>query len=91
MANPEPDPELCRKYAQFASHLEKSQFLIIYWTMFITNLFVLFLASWSYTKYVVREPLSLGRSALIADQLSSFLEHRLWQSDSRTMQRRRKR
>ena len=46
------DPELCEKYAQFASHLVRWQFKIIYWTLFITNLFVLFLASWTYIRYV---------------------------------------
>ena len=47
------DPELCEKYAGFASHMVRWEFKIIYWTMFITNLFVLFLASWTYTKYVL--------------------------------------
>ncbi|CEJ80425.1 hypothetical protein VHEMI00606 [[Torrubiella] hemipterigena] len=46
----EPNPELCKKYAQFASHMVRWQFKIIYWFMFITNLIVLFLASWIYTK-----------------------------------------
>ncbi|KAF4120615.1 hypothetical protein GMORB2_2618 [Geosmithia morbida] len=50
MAYSEPDPELCKKYAQFASHMVRWQFKVIYWTMFIANLFVLFLASWSFTK-----------------------------------------
>ncbi|POR39766.1 Uncharacterized protein TPAR_00050 [Tolypocladium paradoxum] len=46
----QPDPELCHQYAHFASHLARWQFKILYWTMFITNLLVLFLASWVYTK-----------------------------------------
>jgi hypothetical protein len=46
----ERDEELCRHYAQFASHMVRWQFKIIYWSMFITNLFVLFLASWTFTK-----------------------------------------
>ncbi|KAH6892931.1 hypothetical protein B0T10DRAFT_400105 [Thelonectria olida] len=46
----ETDPELCERYAQFASHMVRWQFKIIYWTMFISNLFVLFLASWTYTR-----------------------------------------
>ncbi|KAM4066343.1 hypothetical protein HRG_000457 [Hirsutella rhossiliensis] len=46
----EPDPELCRQYAQFASSLERWQFKSIYWAMFGTNLIILFLASWIYTK-----------------------------------------
>ncbi|PNY27830.1 Uncharacterized protein TCAP_02233 [Tolypocladium capitatum] len=45
-----PDPELCHQYAQFASHMVRWQFKVIYWTMFITNLLVLFFASWLYTK-----------------------------------------
>lgn len=44
--------ELCLKYAQFAAHLVRWQFKIIYWCLFVTNLFVLFLASWTYTRYV---------------------------------------
>ncbi|KAF7561006.1 hypothetical protein G7046_g3140 [Stylonectria norvegica] len=46
----EVNPELCRRYAQFASHMVRWQFKIIYWTLFITNLFVLFLASWTYIR-----------------------------------------
>lgn len=46
------DPELCEQYAQFASHMVRWQFKIIYWSMFITNLFVLFLASWILIRYV---------------------------------------
>ncbi|KAG9252886.1 uncharacterized protein F5Z01DRAFT_189878 [Emericellopsis atlantica] len=44
------DEELCQQYAQFASHMVGWQFKIIYWTMFMSNLFVLFLASWTFTK-----------------------------------------
>lgn len=47
-----PDSEKCKKYAQFASHMVRWQFSVIYWFMFITNLLVLFFASWIYTKYV---------------------------------------
>ncbi|KAK7424620.1 hypothetical protein QQZ08_008503 [Neonectria magnoliae] len=43
-------PELCLKYAQFASHMVRWQFKIIYWSLFFSNLFVLFLASWTYTR-----------------------------------------
>lgn len=50
MSRAEPDEELCQRYAQFASHMVRWQFKVIYWTMFITNLFVLFLASWVFTK-----------------------------------------
>lgn len=46
------DPELCEKYAGFASHMVRWQFKIIYWAMFMTNLIVLFLASWTFIKYV---------------------------------------
>ncbi|KAH6988097.1 hypothetical protein BGZ61DRAFT_474675 [Ilyonectria robusta] len=42
--------ELCERYAGFASHMVRWQFKIIYWTLFISNLFVLFLASWTYTR-----------------------------------------
>lgn len=48
----EPDPALCRQYAQFASNLDRWQFKIIYWAMFGTNLIILFLASWIYIKWV---------------------------------------
>lgn len=47
-----PDEELCMKYARFASHMEKWEFTIIYWTMFMSNLVILFLASWTFIKYV---------------------------------------
>lgn len=50
-SNIEIDPALCEQYAQFASHLERWQFKILYWTLFFTNLAVLFFASWVYTKY----------------------------------------
>lgn len=46
------DPELCRKYARFASHMVRWQFKIIYWSMFISNLIVLFIASWTLIRYV---------------------------------------
>jgi ABC-type maltose transport system permease subunit len=46
------DPELCQKYAQFASHMVRWQFKIIYWTLFMSNLVVLFLASWTFTRYI---------------------------------------
>lgn len=42
--------DLCVKHAQFASHMVRWQFKIIYWVMFMVNLVVLFLASWTYTK-----------------------------------------
>ncbi|ODA83540.1 hypothetical protein RJ55_02054 [Drechmeria coniospora] len=48
----DPDPELCRQYAHFASHLVRWQFKILYWTMFFVNLALLFLASWIYIKFV---------------------------------------
>ncbi|GAO15368.1 uncharacterized protein UV8b_07072 [Ustilaginoidea virens] len=43
------DPLLCHKYAQFAAHLDRWHFKVIYWTMFISNLLVLFFGSWVYT------------------------------------------
>ncbi|GAB0137668.1 hypothetical protein EsDP_00005925 [Epichloe bromicola] len=50
MASRPIDPLLCDKYAQFASHLDRWHFKILYWTLFITNLLVLFFGSWLYTK-----------------------------------------
>ncbi|KFA63096.1 hypothetical protein S40285_05911 [Stachybotrys chlorohalonatus IBT 40285] len=44
------DEALCQRYAQFASHMVRWQFKIIYWTMFVANLIVLFLASWVYMR-----------------------------------------
>lgn len=62
------DPSLCKKYAQFASHMVRWEFKIIYWTLFITNLFVLFLASWTFTKYVPSPPrLILATGSINAD------------------------
>lgn len=55
MASDKIDPQLCQKYAQFASHLDRWHFKILYWTLFITNLLVLFFGSWLYTKYVLRK------------------------------------
>ncbi|KAH6969219.1 hypothetical protein DER45DRAFT_497383 [Fusarium avenaceum] len=46
----EPNPELCVKYAHFASHMVRWQFKIIYWTLFVSNLLVLFIASWTYIR-----------------------------------------
>ncbi|CAF3647183.1 unnamed protein product [Fusarium graminearum] len=51
-ARQDPNPELCVQYASFASHLVRWQFKIIYWTMFVSNLLVLFIASWTYIRYV---------------------------------------
>lgn len=48
------DEALCQRYAQFASHMVRWQFKIIYWTMFVANLIVLFLASWVYMRSVPR-------------------------------------
>ncbi|PNP48523.1 hypothetical protein TGAMA5MH_00417 [Trichoderma gamsii] len=44
------DDRLCKKYAQFASDLDRWHFRIIYWFMFVLNLIILFVASWTYTK-----------------------------------------
>ncbi|KAG6119857.1 hypothetical protein E4U13_007210 [Claviceps humidiphila] len=44
------DPLLCVKYARFASHLDRWHFKVIYFTLFIANLFLLFLGSFLYTK-----------------------------------------
>lgn len=47
------DEQLCNQYAQFASDLDRWHFKIIYWFMFVLNLMILFIASWTYTKYVI--------------------------------------
>jgi ABC-type multidrug transport system permease subunit len=44
------DPVRCPHYALFASHLERWQFDILYWTLFAFNLMVLFFASWFYIR-----------------------------------------
>ncbi|KAH8125856.1 hypothetical protein FP744_10009136 [Trichoderma asperellum] len=44
------DEQLCKQYAQFASDLDRWHFKIIYWFMFVLNLMILFIASWTYTK-----------------------------------------
>ncbi|UKZ70957.1 uncharacterized protein TrAtP1_011925 [Trichoderma atroviride] len=44
------DDKLCKRYAQFASDLDRWHFRIIYWFMFVLNLMILFVASWTYTK-----------------------------------------
>lgn len=45
-----PNSPKCLKYAQFASHLVRWQFKVIYWTLFITNLLLLFFGSFVYIK-----------------------------------------
>ncbi|ATY65276.1 hypothetical protein A9K55_003903 [Cordyceps militaris] len=45
-----PDSPNCLKYAQFASHLDRWQFKVIYWTLFISNLLFLFFGSFAYIK-----------------------------------------
>ncbi|KAL6897463.1 hypothetical protein GGI43DRAFT_385327 [Trichoderma evansii] len=44
------DEDLCKQYAQFASDLDRWHFKIIYWFMFVLNLMILFIASWTYTQ-----------------------------------------
>lgn len=44
------DEDLCKQYAQFASDLDRWHFKIIYWFMFVLNLMILFVASWTYTQ-----------------------------------------
>ncbi|KAL5598967.1 hypothetical protein BROUX41_003714 [Berkeleyomyces rouxiae] len=44
------DPELCRQYAGFAANLDRSQFDVIYWVLFTTNLLLLFSAAFTYIK-----------------------------------------
>ena len=50
MAAGDVDPAKCVKYAHFASHMERWQFKIIYWSLFIANLAVLFIGSFVYIK-----------------------------------------
>ncbi|KAF5003619.1 hypothetical protein FDECE_9824 [Fusarium decemcellulare] len=45
-----PSQELCERYASFASHMVRWQFKIIYWVLFVSNLLVLFVASWTYIR-----------------------------------------
>lgn len=66
MSNFVKDQALCDQYAQFASHLDRWHFKIIYWSMFVTNMVVLFLASWTYIQYV-RSILSLHHSLFSFD------------------------
>ncbi|KAG6001482.1 hypothetical protein E4U21_004290 [Claviceps maximensis] len=47
---PDLDPQLCIKYARFASHLDRWHFKVIYFSLFITNLLLLFFGSWLYTQ-----------------------------------------
>lgn len=47
-----PDSARCLKYAQFASHMVRWQFKVIYWTLFIANLLILFFGSFVYIKCV---------------------------------------
>lgn len=47
------DEDLCQRYAQFASDLDRWHFKILYWFMFVLNLVILFIASWTYTKYTI--------------------------------------
>ncbi|KAF6844711.1 hypothetical protein CMUS01_00777 [Colletotrichum musicola] len=44
------DPVRCAHYARFASHLDRWQFDLLYWLLFVFNLFILFLAAWGYTR-----------------------------------------
>ncbi|CRK27303.1 hypothetical protein BN1723_003474 [Verticillium longisporum] len=44
------DPPRCAHYAQFASHLERWQFDLVYWALFIFNLFILFGAAYGYSR-----------------------------------------
>ncbi|KAL2260767.1 hypothetical protein VTK26DRAFT_5142 [Humicola hyalothermophila] len=43
------DPERCRHYAAFASHLNRRSFDFIYWFLFVSVIGLLFLASWKYS------------------------------------------
>lgn len=44
------DPEKCQHYAGFMSHLNRRQFDALYWTLFITVILSLFIASWIYQR-----------------------------------------
>ncbi|KAK1776152.1 hypothetical protein QBC45DRAFT_225328 [Copromyces sp. CBS 386.78] len=43
------DPEQCQHYAEFASHLGRTAFDGIYWSLFVFVILMLFLASWKYS------------------------------------------
>ncbi|KAL2017554.1 hypothetical protein VTK56DRAFT_1988 [Thermocarpiscus australiensis] len=43
------DPERCRHYATFASHLDRRSFDLIYWFLFAFVIIILFLSSWKYS------------------------------------------
>ncbi|KAJ4418137.1 hypothetical protein N0V85_001567 [Neurospora sp. IMI 360204] len=43
------DPEQCQHYAEFASHLGRTAFDGIYWSLFVFVIIMLFLASWKYS------------------------------------------
>lgn len=46
------DPERCKQYAAFASHLDRKSFDFIYWFLFVLVICMLFLASWKYSGLV---------------------------------------
>ncbi|KAK4449525.1 hypothetical protein QBC34DRAFT_298946 [Podospora aff. communis PSN243] len=48
--NHDVDPDQCRHYAAFASHLPRLQFDIIYWVLFAGVILMLFFASYRYSR-----------------------------------------
>ncbi|KAK0633478.1 hypothetical protein B0T14DRAFT_491646 [Immersiella caudata] len=48
--NADVDPNQCRHYAAFASHLPRLQFDIIYWALFVAVILMLFSASYRYSR-----------------------------------------
>lgn len=48
------DLRQCMHYAQFASNLDRWHFDFLYWILFATNIFLLSLASFWYSRYVQR-------------------------------------
>lgn len=71
------DDKLCKKYAQFASDLDRWHFRIIYWFMFVLNLMILFVASWTYTKYVISMSLIGSPRARVKLQTQGYMESNL--------------
>lgn len=68
------DDKLCKKYALFASDLDQWHFRIIYWFMFVLNLMILFVASWTYTKCVISMSLIASPRARFKLQTQDYME-----------------
>lgn len=53
ISNDSVDDAQCKHYAQFASHLGRTSFDIIYWLLFVLVILMLFAASWRYGRLVL--------------------------------------